>query len=65
MEINENAPGNISQQNVTRETDNEAGHDSKRDEGTVPLPPDDEAPLEEDMSDVEAADSVASEHPDN
>ncbi|OPA84033.1 hypothetical protein BFW87_29485 [Pseudomonas fluorescens] len=65
MEINENAPGNISQQAVTRGTDNETGHDPKRDEDAAPLPPDDEAPLEEDMSDVDAADSVASEHPDN
>lgn len=65
MQINENAPGNISQQDVTRGTDNEAGHDPKRDEGNTALPPDDDAPLEEDMSDVDAADSVASEHPDN
>ncbi|WP_300627082.1 hypothetical protein [Pseudomonas sp.] len=65
MHINENAPGNLSQQAVTRSTDNETGHDPKRDEDKVPLPPDDEAPLEEDMSDVDAADSVASEHPDN
>jgi hypothetical protein len=65
MEINENAPGNISQQAVTRGTDNETGHDPKRDEDKTPLPRDDEAPLEEDMSDVDAADSVASEHPDN
>ena len=65
MEINENAPGNISQQAVTRSTDNETGHDSKRDKDNIPQPLDDEAPLEEDMSDVDAADSVASEHPDN
>ena len=65
MEINENAPGNISQQDVTRGTDNETGHDPKRDEDHSSLPPDDDAPLEEDMSDVDAADSVASEHPDN
>lgn len=65
MEINEKAPGNISQQSVTRNTDNETGHDPKRDEDNIPLPPDDEAPLEEDMSDVDAADSVASEHPDS
>ena len=63
MEINEKAPGNISQQAVTRGTDNETGHDPRRDEDNVLLPPDDEAPLEEDMSDVDAADSVASEHP--
>ncbi|AIB36723.1 MULTISPECIES: hypothetical protein [Pseudomonas] len=65
MEINENAPGNISQQAVTRGTDNETGHDPKRDDDNIPLQPDDEAPLEEDMSDVDAADSVASEHPDH
>ena len=65
MDIDKIAPGNISQQEVTRGTDNETGHDSKRDEDAIPLPPDDEAPLEEDMSDVDAADSVASEHPDN
>ena len=65
MEINEKAPGNLSQQAVTRGTDNETGHDPRRDEGALPLLPDDDAPLEEDMSDVDAADSVASEHPDN
>jgi len=48
---------------VTRNTDNETGHDPRRDEDNIPLPPDDEAPIEEDMSDVDAADSVASEHP--
>lgn len=65
MEINEKAPGNLSQQAVTRGTDNETGHDPRRDEDALPLPPDDDSPLEEDMSDVDAADSVASEHPDN
>jgi len=63
MEINEKAQGNISQQAVTRNTDNETGHDPRCDEDDIPLPPDDEAPIEEDMSDVDAADSVASEHP--
>ncbi len=65
MEINEKAPGNLSQQAVTRGTDNETGHDPRRDDEAVKLPPEDDAPLEEDMSDVDAADSVASEHPDN
>ena len=65
MDINENAPGNLSQQAVTRGTDNETGHDPRNDEDNIPQPPDDDAPLEEDMSDVDAADSVASEHPDN
>ncbi|WP_341958007.1 hypothetical protein [Pseudomonas sp. RC10] len=32
-------------------------------EGEIPLKPDDEAPLEEDMSDVEANDAVSAEHP--
>lgn len=65
MDINEKAPGNLSQQAVTRGTDNETGHDPRRDDEAVQLPPEDDAPLEEDMSDVDAADSVASEHPDN
>lgn len=65
MDIDKSAPGNISQQEVTRGTDNETGHDPRRDEDKIPLPADDDAPLEEDMSDVDAADSVASEHPDN
>ncbi|WP_179179087.1 hypothetical protein [Pseudomonas sivasensis] len=65
MDINKSAPGNISQQEVTRGTDNEAGYDPRRGEREI-LPPQNEDPsLEEDMSDVDAADSVASEHPDN
>ena len=61
MDIDENAPGNQSQQAVTRTTDNETGHDPKRENPEVPLPPDDEAPVEEDMSDVDAStDSVLS-----
>ncbi|WP_285415900.1 hypothetical protein [Pseudomonas sp. efr-133-TYG-5] len=63
MEIDENAPGNTSQQVVTRTTDNETGHDPRRDEAEVPLPADDEAPVDEDMSDVAATNSVSSEHP--
>ncbi|WP_339473897.1 hypothetical protein [Pseudomonas fluorescens] len=63
MEIDENAPGNKSQQEVTRTTDNETGHDPRREEPEVPLPVDDEAPVEEDMSDVDANNSVSSEHP--
>ncbi|EFQ63356.1 hypothetical protein [Pseudomonas lactucae] len=65
MDIDKNAPGNLSQQAVTRNTDNETGHDPRHDEDKIPLPPDDEAPLEEDMSDVEAAESVTSEHPEH
>jgi hypothetical protein len=63
MEIDENAPGNKSQQRETRATDNEAGHDPRRDAPEVPLPPDDEAPVDEDMTDVDANNSVSSEHP--
>ena len=63
MEIDENAPGNKSQQDVTRGTDNETGHDPKKDGPEVPLPAGDEAPVEEDMSDVEAGDSVGRGHP--
>lgn len=64
MEIDENAPGNRSQQNVTRTADNETGHDPERDEPGTPLQPDDGAPVDEDMTDVEANNSVSSEHPD-
>ncbi|MHC8367495.1 hypothetical protein ACYZT9_16955 [Pseudomonas sp. ZT5P21] len=63
MDIDENAPGNISQSGVTGSTDNEAGHDPKRNETEVPLPADDEAPVDEEMADVDASNSVASEHP--
>ncbi|MBS4080902.1 hypothetical protein [Pseudomonas rustica] len=63
MDIDENAPGNKSQQDVTRTTDNETGHDPKRDQPEAPLPADDESPLDEDMTDVDAANSVSSEHP--
>ncbi|MDB6052418.1 MAG: hypothetical protein JWR17_5164 [Pseudomonas sp.] len=37
MEINENAPGNISQGGVTSGTDNETGFDRQRDAGKPPL----------------------------
>jgi|Hof3ISUMetaT_12_FD_contig_91_38072_length_9004_multi_6_in_0_out_0_3 hypothetical protein len=63
MDIDENAVGNRSQQDVTRTTDNETGHDPSKDQPEVPLPPDDEAPIEEDMTDVAANNSVPSEHP--
>ncbi|MCY1181818.1 hypothetical protein D9M71_386370 [compost metagenome] len=64
MKIDENAPGNISQQGVGGKTDNETGHDPKRNEPEVPLPADDQTPVEEELSDVEANNSVSSEHPD-
>jgi hypothetical protein len=50
MDIDENAPGNKSQQGVTGGTDNETGHDPKGKEPEVPLPPDDEAPVDEEMA---------------
>lgn len=37
--------------------------DVTAEEGEIPLSSDDGAPLEEDMSDVEANDSISSEHP--
>lgn len=63
MDIDEKAPGNTSQQPVTRTTDNETAHDPQRDEPEVPLPADDDSPVDEDMSDVDANNSVSSEHP--
>mgnify|MGYP001114605507 CR=1 FL=1 len=63
MEIDENAPGNISQAGVTNTTDNETGHDPHVNEPEAPLPGDNEASIEEEMSDVEAVNSVSSEHP--
>lgn len=63
MDIDENAPGNISQKGVTSGTDNETGHDPKRGEAEAPLPADDQALVEEEMADVDAVNSVSSEHP--
>jgi hypothetical protein len=63
MDIDERAPGNISQSSVTSNTDNETGHGPKGNESEVLLPEDDEAPVDEEMSDVDANNSVSSEHP--
>ena len=63
MDIDESAPGNISQASVTNTTDNETGHDHRENDPEVPLPPDDEAPVDEEMVDVDANNSVSSEHP--
>lgn len=63
MDIDENAVGNRSQQDVTRTTDNETGHDPRKDGPEVPLPPDDEAPVDEEKTDVNANNSVSGEHP--
>lgn len=63
MEIDENAPGNKSQQRETRTTDNETGHDPSWNQYEVPFPTDDVAPVDVDMADVDATNSVSSEHP--
>jgi hypothetical protein len=68
MHIDEKAPGNISQQGVTNSTDNETGHVPARNRTETAPPaqdkePGEDAAAEEDMADVEAADSVSSEHP--
>lgn len=63
MDIDENAPGNISQKGVSSGTDNEAGHDPRRNETEVPLPADDEAPVDEELAELEANNSVPSGHP--
>ena len=63
MDIDEKAPGNVSQQHVTVGTDNETGHDSKTHDLDKQSPAGDDADLEEDMTDVDAADGVAPEHP--
>ena len=63
MDIDENAPGNVSQKVRAGITDNETGVDQKTKDTATPVTSNDDAHLEEDMSDVEAADSVTSEHP--
>ncbi|WP_092418570.1 hypothetical protein [Pseudomonas sp. NFPP07] len=63
MNNDENAPGSWSQQGVERTSDSEAGHDPRRKEPEVPLPANDEAPVDEEMIDVDVNNSVSSEHP--
>ncbi|MBM3104289.1 hypothetical protein IIE18_04040 [Pseudomonas sp. V1] len=63
MDIDENAPGNTSQQGGGGKADNETGHDPKHKEGEIPLPADDQAPVDKELADVEANNSVSSEHP--
>jgi hypothetical protein len=53
MYIDENAPINTSRQS----------DDPGREESEVPLPADDEAPVDEEMVDVDAVNSVTSEYP--
>lgn len=64
MDIDENAPGNVSQKVRAGITDNETGCDQRNKDPAAPVTSKDDARLEEDMSDVEAADSVTREHPD-
>lgn len=63
MNIDENPPAKIFRDGVGGKTDNQTGHGSKPDVPEVPLPADDEAPVEEELSDVDANNSVSSEHP--
>lgn len=63
MDIDENAPGNKAQQPETRTTDNKTGHERERDQTKAPLPPDGEAPVDEDMTDVATNNSMSREHP--
>lgn len=58
MDIDEKAPAHQSQQEVTRMTATETSHDPQ-----IPLAPDDATPVEEELCDVEANNSVSSEHP--
>lgn len=63
MDIDENAPGNLSQKGVAGKTDTEAASDPGKGETQVPLPDDADASLDEEMPDVEANNSVSEEHP--
>jgi len=63
MDIDENAPGNISQKGVTSSTHNEIGSEPKSNQAEVPFPADDDALIDEEMADVDAANSVVSKHP--
>ncbi|QBF26763.1 hypothetical protein EXN22_14060 [Pseudomonas tructae] len=62
METEKQASGNKPQQGIAR-TDNQAGHTPGAEETQIPLTPDDETPVEEELSDVEANNSVSREHP--
>lgn len=63
MDIDENAPGNVSQKVRAGITDNETGCDQRIKGDAAPVASKDNARLEEDRSDVEATDSLTSEHP--
>lgn len=63
MVIDENAPGKVSQQGIGVKHDDETPQGRGAKEVEVPLPPDDESPIEEEMDDVDANNAVSSEHP--
>lgn len=63
MDIDEKAPGNISQQGVGGTTDNESSRDPEPDNAKLPLPDDENSLLDEEMVDVDANNSVSGEHP--
>ncbi|UUJ40871.1 hypothetical protein L1A22_00685 [Pseudomonas extremaustralis] len=63
MVIDENAPGKVSQQVIGDKHGDETLHGRRTKEVEVSLPPEDESPVEEEMDDVDANNSVSSEHP--
>ena len=63
MVIDDNAPGEVSQQVICDKHGDETSQRHGTKEVEVPLPPEDESPVEEEMDDVDAKNSVSSEHP--
>jgi hypothetical protein len=63
MKFDEDVAGSKSYQDLLNTTGNKAGRDPERKQPEIPLPADDEAPVEQDMADVEANNSVSSEYP--
>lgn len=53
----------VERDNGTARTDDDAAQNEGPEEDEVPLPADDETPIEEEMKDVDANNSVSSEHP--
>ena len=63
MVIDEKTPGKLSQQGIGVKHDDETSHCPGNKEVEASLSPDDESPIEEQMDDVDAKNSVASEYP--
>ena len=63
MVIDESVPGKVSQQGISVKRDDGTSHGRGAKEVEVSLPTDDESPIEEQMDDVDANNSVSSEHP--